>query len=283
MLRRARLDPEQYRVAREKGTERAFTGKYWQTTTHGKYRCIGCGEVLFRSDDKFDAGCGWPSFSAPADEAPVEEERDTSLSLVCSLEEDCPSATNALHYARHVRRDALLRELSHRADELQRALKARHGIDEALAAVEEAAAWTRGADGYRPTLITEAADAHLDDLDREHRGETTSTPRWSTGLDEIDAILQGGPRSPNLVLIGGRPGMGKTALGLQIADEVAQRGGVVHVWSGEMSAKELAGRRLADWASVSAGRIAQPRRLSDHDWIALSDSLHKRREEAHRM
>ena len=82
MLRRARLDPEQYRVAREKGTERAFTGKYWQTTTHGQYRCIGCGEVLFRSDDKFDAGCGWPSFSAPADEAPVEEERDESHGMI---------------------------------------------------------------------------------------------------------------------------------------------------------------------------------------------------------
>jgi peptide-methionine (R)-S-oxide reductase len=79
---RAKLDPEQYRVARQKGTERAFTGKYWNTTTAGTYRCIGCGEVLFRSETKFDAGCGWPSFYAPAEDAPVEEERDTSHGMI---------------------------------------------------------------------------------------------------------------------------------------------------------------------------------------------------------
>ena len=79
---RARLDPEQYRVAREKGTERAFTGKYWNTKATGTYRCIGCGEVLFRSESKFDSGCGWPSFTAPSEGAPVEEERDTSHGMI---------------------------------------------------------------------------------------------------------------------------------------------------------------------------------------------------------
>jgi peptide-methionine (R)-S-oxide reductase len=73
------LTPEQYRVTREKGTERAFTGAYHDCNDPGMYRCVGCGAVLFDSSTKFDSGTGWPSFYAPADPANVGEEEDRSL------------------------------------------------------------------------------------------------------------------------------------------------------------------------------------------------------------
>ncbi len=75
---RAALSPEAYRVCREKGTERPFSGKYWATKTPGVYRCVCCGEPLFNSESKFDSGTGWPSFSAPAGEQSVESREDHS-------------------------------------------------------------------------------------------------------------------------------------------------------------------------------------------------------------
>ncbi len=77
---RRELTPEQYRILRQKGTERAFTGEYWDTTTSGTYKCAGCGEVLFASGEKFESGCGWPSFSAPA--GGIDEHKDESFGMV---------------------------------------------------------------------------------------------------------------------------------------------------------------------------------------------------------
>jgi peptide-methionine (R)-S-oxide reductase len=74
----AQLTPEQYQVTRCGGTEAPFTGKYWDNKRGGMYRCVACGQPLFGSDTKFDSGSGWPSFTAPAEEASVEESRDTS-------------------------------------------------------------------------------------------------------------------------------------------------------------------------------------------------------------
>ncbi len=75
------LSPEQYRVLREKGTERAFTGEYWNKHDKGTYVCAGCGIELFRSEHKFDSGTGWPSFWQPAAITHVTEESDRTLGM----------------------------------------------------------------------------------------------------------------------------------------------------------------------------------------------------------
>lgn len=76
---RARLTPEAYHVTQEKGTERAFTGKYWNAHDDGLYRCVVCGNALFSSDTKFDSGSGWPSFYEPVDPNAVRTEADNSF------------------------------------------------------------------------------------------------------------------------------------------------------------------------------------------------------------
>ena len=76
---KSELTPEEYAVARKKGTERAFTGRYWNHHEPGMYRCVCCGTELFRSEEKFDSGSGWPSFTAPAAEENVAAETDRSF------------------------------------------------------------------------------------------------------------------------------------------------------------------------------------------------------------
>ncbi len=105
------LTPEQFDVLRNKGTERAFTGKYWNHKENGQYKCSGCGVVLFTSDTKFDSGCGWPSFNKPADNKIVKENIDNSFGMkrvevVCSncgghlghVFEDAPEQPTGLRY-----------------------------------------------------------------------------------------------------------------------------------------------------------------------------------------
>lgn len=76
------LTQMQYLVTRQKGTERPFTGKYWDTKDVGIYSCIGCGQELFYSDTKFDAGCGWPSYFKPVNDQVIKEQKDTSHGMV---------------------------------------------------------------------------------------------------------------------------------------------------------------------------------------------------------
>ena len=83
------LTPQQYHVLREKGTERAFTGEYWDSHSPGKYKCAGCGAELFASDAKFDSGCGWPSFDQPMSSNAVAYREDNSFGMH-RIEVYCP-------------------------------------------------------------------------------------------------------------------------------------------------------------------------------------------------
>ncbi|NNF42366.1 MAG: peptide-methionine (R)-S-oxide reductase MsrB [Phycisphaerales bacterium] len=79
---KSQLTPEQYRIAREGGTERAFTGAYWDTKTPGVYRCVCCDAPLYRSTSKFDSGTGWPSFGAPYDDEAIRTIEDHTHGMV---------------------------------------------------------------------------------------------------------------------------------------------------------------------------------------------------------
>ena len=79
---RAALSPEQYRVLREKGTEQPFSGEYDHTFEPGTYQCAGCGATVFESETKYDSGCGWPAFYAPANEDAVDEETDVTHGMI---------------------------------------------------------------------------------------------------------------------------------------------------------------------------------------------------------
>lgn len=78
----AKLTPLQYRVTRENGTERPFTGEYWNAKDDGTYHCVGCGAPLFSSETKYESGSGWPSFFQAIDGAPIEELRDDSHGMI---------------------------------------------------------------------------------------------------------------------------------------------------------------------------------------------------------
>jgi peptide-methionine (R)-S-oxide reductase len=79
---RKQLSPEQYQVLRRKGTERAFSGRYWDNHEPGVYRCAACGAELFRSDEKYDSGSGWPSFTAPVEADRVKTETDETHGMI---------------------------------------------------------------------------------------------------------------------------------------------------------------------------------------------------------
>jgi peptide-methionine (R)-S-oxide reductase len=79
---RTQLTKEQYYVTRQKGTERPFSGEYYNLKESGAFNCVCCGETLFHSDTKYDSGCGWPSFYAPADQKNIRAEKDISHGMI---------------------------------------------------------------------------------------------------------------------------------------------------------------------------------------------------------
>jgi peptide-methionine (R)-S-oxide reductase len=126
---KAQLTPEQYNVLREKGTERPYSGKFDKHTEAGSYTCAGCGEVLFSSQDKYDAGCGWPSFS-DSEEGKVSTDQDMSIGMarteiLCSncgghlghVFDDGPTETRQRYCVNSLSLDFKLKEEEEKDDE----------------------------------------------------------------------------------------------------------------------------------------------------------------------
>lgn len=194
------------------------------------------------------------------------------LPYLNSLVESTPSLANVSRYAEIVRETALLRKLAGAADTVQQMVLARQQPAAELldAAQAEFGKLALGAVRNEPVSISDTMVAFLDDLNGRVQGKVAPAG-IPTGIQELDDKLNGGPGRGDVFVIGARPGMGKSALAGSIGCNNAQAGYSVMFWSGEMPAKQVTGRAVANWGRVSASKLnaAKPQ-LSSDDWGRLT-------------
>lgn len=196
------------------------------------------------------------------------------ITYLSSLHQSMPSAANITHYCRIVRDKAMKRGLLAAADEIIEAVH--HSPDEGVKLVQDAAEKIemlgRVATDDEPEHATVSLNAFIEQLDAEYSG--ADSPGISTGLMDLDAKLNGGPRRGNLFVIAGRPKMGKTALALNIANHVATTG-VAAVLSMEMSKAELHNRNVASIGRIDLDHLNDPKKMTDQDWPRLTEVVSK--------
>lgn len=192
-----------------------------------------------------------------------------SSSCLAKLYESVGAYQSIGPFVERVRRDLAEERVRASMDALGAAVEDGADIEPHVRSLQEAGALSVGA-GAVPMLS--AVSAELDVISEEMAGRGAKV--WSTGLEALDGLLAGrGLRGGQLVLIGGRPGMGKTALGLQVADAIASTGGRVHVYSGEMTRGQLVRRLLSLWTETDASDLQRPRHLAQSVMQRIVDDV----------
>lgn len=184
-----------------------------------------------------------------------------------------PSAANWDAYAKHVKERAVLRAVVSAADVIRESATEDRPLADIIASAQQSMADLRDLDDSAPDYkrLSQVLPGVINEMDAKLAGETAAM--MTTGLPELDKLLGGGLRKKGMYVIGGRPGSGKTTLGLQIAqDHCVHRKGVGMVFSLEMPEEELCKRTLASLGSVSLNRMDTPVRMQEADWVGLTSA-----------
>lgn len=201
---------------------------------------------------------------------------ELTMTYAAEITRDVPSAANWKAYAEHLRKLAVLRQVVDAGRAVQAAATAGGTLAEIVARAQQAVADLRDIDGTEPDVVRigELLPAEVDRIDAGFNGQIV--PKLSTGLSALDELLGGGLRKKSMVVIAGRPGSGKTTLGLQIAQNVAVSGsGVSLVFSLEMTKEELVQRSLASVGGVPLPRLDDASKMQDEDWPKLTNSVNR--------
>lgn len=201
---------------------------------------------------------------------------ELTLAYATEITRGVPSAANWKAYADHLRKLTVLRQVVDAGRAVQEAATAGGALAEVVAKAQQAVADLRDIDGAEPDVVRigELLPAEVDRIDRGFNGQIV--PKLSTGLAALDDLLGGGLRKKSMVVIAGRPGSGKTTLGLQIAQNVAVSGaGVSLVFSLEMPKEELVQRSLASVGGLPLRRLDDATKMQDEDWPKLTHAVSK--------
>jgi replicative DNA helicase len=201
---------------------------------------------------------------------------DLTMTYASEITRDVPSAANWKAYADHLRKLTVLRQVVDAGRVVQEVATAGGALAEVVAKAQQAVADLRDIDGAEPDVVRigELLPAEVDRIDAGFNGQIV--PKLSTGLADLDELLGGGLRKKSMIVIAGRPGSGKTTLGLQIAQHVAVSGaGVSLVFSLEMPKEELVQRSLASVGGIALQRLDDATKMQDEDWPKLTHAVNQ--------